>query len=192
MSLINKPLVGILFSGATLALASAAWRGNVRAIYGFNAAGTSYTVFKPSNTFNSLTQLVADGTYILDVATPGFELPGAVLTSTGTVPVLQITHLSSGIDENTGKFFVRCGLSSSQASDTTANVLLAFPDRNSTTCQASVWVKGVPLGQTVDLPIEALVNSTYGLSQDDTLELLAVAPSGALGYQEFGFGNPLT
>jgi hypothetical protein len=189
MSLINKPLVGILFNGATLALASAAWKNKVRAIYGFNGAGTGYTVFKPTNAFNSLTQLVADSSYILDVATPGFELPGAVLTGAG--PGLKVTQLSSGIEDNTTTFFVRCALSSSQASDTTANVLLAFPDRNSTTCQASVWVKGVPLGQVVELPVDALLNTPYGLNMEDTLELLAVAPSGALGYHEFAFGNSL-
>lgn len=189
MSLINKSLVGILFSGAAVALASAPWKGNVRAIYGFNAASNGYTVYKPANTFNSLTQLVADGSYILDVATPGFELPGAVLTGTSAKPTLTIPQLSSGIDPVLDKFYVRCQLTSSQASDTTANVLLAFPDRNSTTCQASVWVQGVALGQVVDLPIGALLSTPNGLNQDDTLELLAVAPSGALGYQEFAFGS---
>lgn len=77
MSTINKSLLGVLFSGANLALAAAPWKNNVRVVYGFNGPGTGYTSFKPSNTFNSLSQLVANGVYILDVATPGFELPGA-------------------------------------------------------------------------------------------------------------------
>jgi hypothetical protein len=80
MSAIAKQLSGFIFNGAALVLASAAWKNNVRAIYGFNGTGNGYTVFKPSSTFNSLTQLSQDGVYILDAATPGFELPGAALT----------------------------------------------------------------------------------------------------------------
>ena len=189
MSAITKSLSGFIFNGAPLALASAAFKGNLNTVYGFNSAGTGYTSFKPGNAFNSLTQLSQDGVYIADAKTTGFDLPGAVLTATAAGPVLSITHLSSGVDDNTGESYVRCGLSSSQASDTTANVLLAFPDRNSTTCYASVWVKNVPLGQTVDLPTDALVNSVNGLSQDNVLELFAVAKSGASCYQEFGFAT---
>lgn len=189
MSLINKPLVGILFSGAAVALASAPWKGNVRAIYGFNAAGNGYTVFKPTNTFNSLTQLVPDGSYILDVATPGFELPGAVLTSASAKPLLTISQLSSGLDDNS-RFYVRCRLTSSQPGDATASVLLALPTRgNSADCAGATWATGVTLGQLVDLPIDALVNSANGLNQDDTIELFAVAPSGAQAYQQFEFAN---
>ena len=79
MSLITKPLVGIIFNGAALALASAPWKENVRAIYGFNALGNGYQVFKPASGFNSLTQLSQNGVYIVDAATPGFELPGAAV-----------------------------------------------------------------------------------------------------------------
>lgn len=190
MSLISKSLVGILFSGAAVALASAPWKGNVRAIYGFNASGNGYTVFKPANAFNSLTQLVPDGSYILDVATPGFELPGAIVTGAGaSKPTLTISQLSSGLDPVRNQYYARCQFTSSQASDTTANVLLALPDRSSSTCQASVWAQRISLGAVVDLPIAALLNSPNGLNQDDILELVAVAPSGALGYQEFAFGN---
>ncbi|MFD1469399.1 hypothetical protein ACFQ48_14300 [Hymenobacter caeli] len=84
MSTISKPLSGFIFNGAALALASAPWKNNVRALYGFNTAGTSYQVFKPTSQFNSLTQLAQDGVYIVDAATPGFELPGATLTAAGS------------------------------------------------------------------------------------------------------------
>jgi hypothetical protein len=89
MSTINKKLVGFLYNGASQTLASAAWKGNVNAVYGFNEAGTAYQVFKPASAFNSLTQLVQDGNYILDVATPGFELAGAVLTTSGEAPAVM-------------------------------------------------------------------------------------------------------
>ncbi|QKG55200.1 hypothetical protein GKZ68_00225 [Hymenobacter sp. BRD128] len=79
MSTINKSLMGFIFNGAALALASAPWKNNVRAIYGFNAAGSGYQVFKPASAFNSLTQLSQDGVYIVEAATPGFELPGATV-----------------------------------------------------------------------------------------------------------------
>lgn len=79
MSTISKSLLGFLFNGATVTLAAAPWKNNVRALYGFNAAGTGYQVFKPGNRFNSLTGLNQDGSYILDALTPGFELPGATL-----------------------------------------------------------------------------------------------------------------
>ncbi|AMJ67407.1 hypothetical protein [Hymenobacter sp. PAMC 26628] len=76
MSTISKNLSGFIFNGAALVLASAPWKGNVRAIYGFNAAGDGYQVFKPASQFNSLAQLVPDGVYTVDAATTGFELPG--------------------------------------------------------------------------------------------------------------------
>ncbi|NML65930.1 hypothetical protein HHL22_12005 [Hymenobacter sp. RP-2-7] len=190
MSLINKALVGILFSGAALPLASAAWKNQVRAIYGFNAAGTGYTVFKPANTFNSLQQLVPEGSYILDVAQPGFELPGAVLTGADAAgPTLTVSELTSGLDD-TGRFYVRCRLTSSQPGDATASVLLALPTRSgSADCAGATWATGVALGHLVDLPIDALVNSTNGLNQDDAVELFAVTSSGAQAYQQFEFGN---
>jgi hypothetical protein len=81
MSIINKGLQGMLFNGTDLDLASASWKGKVSAIYGFNAAGNGYTVFKPASAFNSLTKLVQDGAYIVAASTPGFELPGAVLSA---------------------------------------------------------------------------------------------------------------
>ena len=79
MSTISKNLQGFLFNGATVALASAAFKTNINVLYGFNAAGTGYTSFRPTSTFNSLTQLEQDKSYILDAATLGFELPGATL-----------------------------------------------------------------------------------------------------------------
>jgi hypothetical protein len=83
MSTITKKLSGVLFSGVALKLASAAFKNNLTIVYGFNAGGTGYTSFKPASNFNSLTELVPDGVYIVDAATPGFELPGAVLTLAG-------------------------------------------------------------------------------------------------------------
>jgi hypothetical protein len=96
MSTISKSLTGILFNGAALALASAQWKSNVRAIYGFNASGNGYQVFKPASGFNSLTHLSQDGVYIVDAATPGFELPGAVLSAgvPASVPAAVPTMLS--------------------------------------------------------------------------------------------------
>lgn len=81
MSTITKKLGAILYGGPALPLAAAPFRSNLNAVYGFNASGTGYTLFKPTSSFNSLTQLVPDGGYIVDAATPGFELPGAVLTA---------------------------------------------------------------------------------------------------------------
>jgi hypothetical protein len=83
MSTISKQLSGFIFNGATLTLASAPWKAKVRAVYGFNAGGNGYRVFKPNSTFNSLTQLNQDGVYIVDASTTGFDLPGAVLTGAG-------------------------------------------------------------------------------------------------------------
>lgn len=85
MTVITKNLVGFLFNGATQALASASWKTKVNAVYGFNAAGNGYQVFKPTSQFNSLTELVQNGSYILDAAVTGFNLPGAVLTA-GVAP----------------------------------------------------------------------------------------------------------
>jgi hypothetical protein len=96
MSTISKKLVGFIYSGAAQTLASAAWKGNVNAVYGFNSGGTGYQVFKPGNSFNSLTQLVPDGVYILDANKLGFDLPGAVLTaSAATGPAAAPLTLTS-------------------------------------------------------------------------------------------------
>jgi len=92
VSIISKSLSGIIFNGAALALASAPWKNSVRAIYGFNGPGNGYTVFKPTSNFNSLTQLSQDGVYIVDAATPGFELPGATLTATSTTLLIGIVN----------------------------------------------------------------------------------------------------
>ncbi|RZK22479.1 MAG: hypothetical protein EOO63_18275, partial [Hymenobacter sp.] len=81
MSTISKKLMGFMFSGSALNLASAAFKGNINSITGFNSAGTAYASFRPTSNFNSLTQLVQDGVYIVDAKTPGFDIPGAVLAA---------------------------------------------------------------------------------------------------------------
>ena len=91
MSTISKSLLGFLFDGAPVALAAAPWKNNVRAIYGFNAASNGYQMFKPGNAFNSLTELVQDGSYILDALTPRFELPGATLAVAPASPSAPAT-----------------------------------------------------------------------------------------------------
>ena len=83
MSTLSKKLSAFLFAGPAQVLASAPWKNNAAALYGFTADGTGYTVFKPASTFNSLSQLDPNGAYILDAATVGFELPGAALTAGG-------------------------------------------------------------------------------------------------------------
>ncbi|TDN39263.1 hypothetical protein E4631_15675 [Hymenobacter sp. UV11] len=83
MSSIDKKLLGFIFNASALNLATAPFKNNLNIVYGFNAGGTGYTSFKPSSNFNSLTQLVQDGVYIVDAATPGFELPGAMQTLAG-------------------------------------------------------------------------------------------------------------
>lgn len=97
MSTISKKLVGFLYSGVAQALASASWKANANTVYGINKEGTGYQVFKPGNTFNSLTQLVPDGVYILDAAMLGFELPGATLTvaSGGSTASLTVNDFSA-------------------------------------------------------------------------------------------------
>lgn len=63
---------------------------------GITRDGTACQVFKPGNTFNSLTQLVPNGTYILDADKLGFDLPGAALTaSTVTGPAAATLTLTS-------------------------------------------------------------------------------------------------
>lgn len=70
-----------MYNGSVLALASVAFKANLNSISGFNAAGTGYTSYRPTSTFNSLTQLAQDGVYIVDAKTTGFDIPGAVLTA---------------------------------------------------------------------------------------------------------------
>ncbi|UOQ81014.1 hypothetical protein [Hymenobacter sp. 5414T-23] len=82
MSTISKPLSGMLYTGANLVLASAPFKNNLNAVYGYNPEGTGYTVFKPTSNFNSLRELVQDGSYIVDAKSLGFELPGATLAAT--------------------------------------------------------------------------------------------------------------
>jgi hypothetical protein len=94
MSTISKSLTGFIFNGASLALASAAFKGNLNTVYGFNSAGTGYTSFKPGNTFNSLTQLSQDGVYIVDAKTTGFDLPGALLSAAIAPEPVVIGELS--------------------------------------------------------------------------------------------------
>lgn len=105
MSTISKNLSGFIFNGAALALTSAPWKDNVRAIYGFTGAGNGYQVFKPANQFNSLTQLVPDGVYIVEAATLGFELPGAVLTAASPVvaPAYFAVNKLAGSSPNAGE-----------------------------------------------------------------------------------------
>jgi hypothetical protein len=81
MSTISKKLSGFMFNGSALALGTAAFKSSLNSVIGFNAAGTGYTSYNPSNAFNSLTQLAQDGVYIVDAKTPGFDIPGAVLTA---------------------------------------------------------------------------------------------------------------
>lgn len=96
MSIINKQLAGLVFGGAPLALAAAPWKNNVRVIYGFNAGGNGYTSFKPGSQFNSLTQLVADGVYIVDSVTLGYDLPGGALAATGSAAALTVSKTLLG------------------------------------------------------------------------------------------------
>jgi hypothetical protein len=185
VSIISKSLSGIIFNGAALALASAPWKNNVRAIYGFNGQGNGYTVFKPASTFNSLTQLSQDGVYIVDTATPGFELPGATLTTTSpvaSVPKLTII-VHSGRPEGNDSPYLRCLITSSDASDKTVNVLLSSssPAGQQFMCLGAGWLLNVPVGQLVDLPTQPVES----LGDGDSADLFAVAPSGATGYQQF-------
>ena len=86
MATISKALSSILFNAASLTLATAPWKNNVRAIYGFNPAGNGYQLFKPGSNFNSLTELVKDGVYIVDAGTLGFDIADALITVPAAVP----------------------------------------------------------------------------------------------------------
>ena len=100
MSRITKKLSAFTFAAPALVLASAPWKNNVGALYGFTADGTGYTVFKPGNRFNSLAQLEDTGSYILDAATVGFELPGVLVP--GSAPAPDPAPTPSGPDPTSG------------------------------------------------------------------------------------------
>jgi hypothetical protein len=182
MSTISKSLTGILFNGAALALASAPWKNNVRAIYGFNAAGNGYQVFKPTSGFNSLTHLSQDGVYIVDAATPGFELPGATLTASpapaAVAATLTISDVSFVSLPDQPYLELKCRVTSSNSADTTADVFAAYPTRNSPSQGAATFTR-VPLEQVVALRFVEIQND--GISTDDGINLVAIAPSGAIG-----------
>ncbi len=174
MSTISKQLSGFIFNGATLALASAPWKNNVRAVYGFNAGGDGYQVFKPANQFNSLTELKQDGVYIVDVATTGFELPGATLTavtttaSAGALTLTSFTHsFSSGFDNIT--------LSVSSPGETDNEYLLVFDSPGS-------YSYKLALNDTITLSVPDV---TVG----QVITLTAVAPSGARLTHTFTVGG---
>ncbi len=178
MSLITKPLVGIIFNGVALALASAPWKNNVRAIYGFNASGNGYQVFKPASSFNSLTQLSQDGVYIVDAATLGFELPGAVLTaatpaaptpSAGVALTLDsFIHSFSGGYDN-----VTLQVSSPVATD--SEYLLVFDS---------------PAAYSYKLALKDKISlSITNVAAGQVVTLTAVAPSGARLVHAFTVGE---
>ena len=164
MSTISKNLSGFIFNGAALALASAPWKGNVRAIYGFNAAGNGYQVFKPANQFNSLTQLVPDGVYIVEAATPGFELPGAVLTASASAVAAAVLSLDSFTHTFSGSYDnVSLRVSSPAATD--KKYLLTFDS-------PGAYSYSLDLGDPISL-------SVPNLSPGQLVTMTAVAPSGA-------------
>ena len=175
MSTINKKLVGFLYSGAAQALASASWKTNANAVYGFNSDGTGYQVFKPGNTFNSLTQLMPDGVYILDAAKLGFELPGATLTASsaggtaaGTLTLDSFIHsFSSGYDN------ISLQVSSPDATDT--EYLLVFDS-------PGAYSYKLAIGDAISLSVP---NTASG----QVVTLTAVAPSGARLTHTFTVGE---
>ena len=177
MSTISKNLSGFIFNGAALALASAPWKGNVRAIYGFNPAGDGYQVFKPANQFNSLAQLVPDGVYIVDAATTGFELPGAVLTAGApavaamALGLNSFTHFFSGGYDN-----ISLNVSSPDATD--RKYLLTFDS-------TGAYSYTLDLGDTISL-------SVPNVSAGQVVTLTAVAPSGARLVHPFTVGEAAT
>lgn len=127
MSTISKSLSGFIFNGSALVLASAAFKSNLNTVYGFNSAGTAYTSFKPGNIFNSLTQLVQDGVYIVDAKTPGFELPGAMLTATSPV-VNPLSLPSFAVAKDDGGATISCTLNSTDSQDTNVQLTIAQGD----------------------------------------------------------------
>jgi hypothetical protein len=172
MSTINKKLVGFLYNGDAQTLASASWKTNANAVYSINSAGTGYQVFKPGNTFNSLTQLVPDGVYILDAAKLGFELPGATLTAGPT------SDLVAGMSS-----FV---FSSPRAGVVRATFTVVGPAGSVLRVQVADYSTGAPL-----------FDNTYPANQPQTVDTTGVA-AGEHRYQVFlevirGYGfNSLT
>jgi hypothetical protein len=175
MSTISKKLVGFLYSGAAQVLASASWKANANAVYGFNSDGTGYQVFKPGNTFNSLTQLVPDGMYILDANKLGFDLPGATLTAStaggtaaGALTLDSFIHsFSSGYDN------ITLQVSSPEATDKEYMLVFDSP---------GAYSYKLALGDSVSLSVP---NVTSG----QVVTLTAVAPSGARLTHRFTVGE---
>jgi hypothetical protein len=159
MSTITKSLSGFIFNGSALALASASFKGNLNSISGFNAAGTGYTSYRPTNAFNSLTQLQQDGVYIVDAKTTGFDIPGATLTAIIAAPSgggagpgpLSLTL--SPFRDGGGNLAVNVGPSSTESEDT--YVLISFDkgynNVNVTACNdtETIAVGTVPVGDVV-------------------------------------------
>ncbi|UYZ60193.1 hypothetical protein [Hymenobacter latericus] len=182
MSNINKALTGMLYGGPALALAAAPWKNNVQAVYGFNAGGDAYTVFKPGSLFNSLTHLQPDGAYIVAAAAPGFELPGATLAASAAPaaapPALTISDVSFVTLPERPYMQLTCRVTSSNGADTTAEVYAAYHSSN-TPDQGAATSTRVPLGQVVSLRLLEVQND--GISSGDMISLVAVAPSGGVG-----------
>ncbi|WP_151087441.1 hypothetical protein [Hymenobacter baengnokdamensis] len=175
MSTISKQLTGFLFSGAAQVLASASWKTNANAVYGINSAGTGYQVFKPSNTFNSLTQLVPDGMYILDADKLGFDLPGATLTaSTATVPAAGALTLDSFLHSfSNGYDNLTLQVSSPEATD--KEFLLVFDS-------PGAYSYKLALNDTISM-------SVPNVAVGQVITLTAVAPSGARLTHTFTVGE---
>ena len=178
MSTISKQLSGFIFNGAALALASAPWKGKVRAVYGFTAAGTSYQVFKPASQFNSLTQLVPDGVYIVDAATPGFELPGAVLTAAapaGPTPSAGAALMLDSFTHRLSEHYANVSLQVSSPEAADKEYLLVFDSPGS-------YSYKLPLGDNITL-------SVPDVASGQAVTLTAVAPSGARLTHSFTVGG---
>jgi hypothetical protein len=174
MSTISKQLSGFIFNGATLALSSAPWKSNVRAVYGFNTGGNGYQVFKPANQFNSLTELKQDGVYIVDASTTGFELPGATLTAVtnttaaGALTLDSFNHSFSGGYDN-----ITLHVSSPVATD--SEYLLVFDS-------AGAYSYKLAMGDTISL-------SVPNVAVGQVVKMTAVAPSGARLTHTFTVGE---
>ncbi len=178
MSTISKNLSGFIFNGAALALASAPWKGNVRAIYGFTGAGNGYQVFKPANQFNSLTQLVPDGVYIVDAATLGFELPGAVLTASAPAATAAAALNLDSFSHNFSGGYDNVTLRVSSPEPTDKEYMLVFDS-------PGAYSYKLTLGDTISLSVPSL-------SPGQVVTLTAVAPSGARVVHPFTVGEVAT
>lgn len=175
MSTISKKLVGFLYNGAAQALASAGWKTNVNAVYGINNEGTGYRVFKPGNTFNSLTQLVPDGMYILDANKLGFDLPGAVLAASAAVgPAAGALTLTSFLHSFSGGYDnITLQVASPDASD--KEYLLVFDS-------LGAYSYKLALNDTVSLSVPSV-------AAGQVVTMTAVAPSGARLTHTFTVGG---